>query len=173
MKLSLTTICILCLFFLNSYTVLSSDCDPTQGYCCPDSLGNPVTIKADVTTIPFHAFRDCTTLVSITIPDSVTTIGDSAFAGCTSLISIILPSSITSLGHTVFASSSLKSITMSHILARTISSYHNLKNTVILGDETLNAAYTDSFIGSEAGYNRICKYLGIKKWILIYMIINI
>ena len=183
MKLSLTTI--LCLFFLNSKIVLSSDCDPAQGYCCPYSLGDPVTITAGVTTIPFDAFKDCTTLVSITIPDIVTTIsydaflgcsnlvsvklgnglqtiGDNAFAGCTSLISIILPSSITSLGHTIFTSSSLKSITMSHILARTISSYHHLKNTVIIGDETLNATYTDSFIGGEAGYTRICKYLGIK-----------
>ena len=49
----------------------------------PDSIeGNPVV------RITSYAFRDCTSLTSITIPDYVTTIGDFAFRGCTSLTTI-------------------------------------------------------------------------------------
>ncbi len=48
------------------------------------------------------AFRDCTSLTSVTIPNSVTSIGGSAFEVCTSLTSITIPDSVTSIGSDAF-----------------------------------------------------------------------
>tara|TARA_B100001057_G_scaffold498952_1_gene607786 strand:+ start:2028 stop:2972 length:945 start_codon:yes stop_codon:yes gene_type:complete len=65
--------------------VIIYDCDTgaTGELMIPDSIeGNPVV------RITSYAFRDCTSLTSITIPDCVTTIGDFAFRGCTSLTTI-------------------------------------------------------------------------------------
>jgi hypothetical protein len=55
-----------------------------------------------VTSIGEKAFRNCTSLTSITIPESVTSIGDYAFGGCTSLSSITIPGSVTSIGKYTF-----------------------------------------------------------------------
>ena len=49
-----------------------------------------------------YAFRNCTSLESITIPDGVTSIGDGAFWGCTGLISITISDSLTNLGRDSF-----------------------------------------------------------------------
>ena len=66
-----------------------------------------------VTTIAMLAFRDCTSLTSITIPDSVTSIGDEAFDDCSSLTSITIPDGVTSIGiYTFSGCSSLTSITI-------------------------------------------------------------
>ena len=54
-----------------------------------------VTIPDSVTSIEQYAFRDCTSLTSVTIPDSVTTIGGSAFWGCKNLTSVTIPDSVT------------------------------------------------------------------------------
>ena len=87
------------------------------------------------TNIGSSAFRDCTSLTSITIPDSVTSIGRYAFKGCTAEIiwseepiittigefafseyagdSITIPDGVTSIGEYAFnGSSSLTSITI-------------------------------------------------------------
>jgi hypothetical protein len=61
----------------------------------PDTLGGYPVIA-----IGNDAFRDHTSLTSITIPDSVISIGNNAFRGCTSLTSIAIPDSVTSIGST-------------------------------------------------------------------------
>ena len=53
---------------------------------CKDSI---IPTDGSVTSIGNNAFRNCTSLTSITIPNSVTSIGNNAFYGCTGLTSIV------------------------------------------------------------------------------------
>ena len=67
----------------------------------------------EVEMIGGSAFRDCTSLTSITIPETVFEIGDSAFDGCSSLASVTLSEGVTSIGYCTFRDcSSLASITI-------------------------------------------------------------
>ena len=72
----------------------------------------PVSPEGDkVTSIGRSAFRDCTSLTSITIPDSVTSIGSEAFLGCSGLTSITIPDSVTNINNWTFSGcTSLNSI---------------------------------------------------------------
>ena len=73
----------------------------------------PVYEKLPVTSIGEYAFRNCSSLISITIPNSVTSIGRGAFSDCSSLTSITIPNSVTSIGDRAFSyCSSLTSITI-------------------------------------------------------------
>ena len=64
------------------------------------------------TSIGSYAFRDCTSLTSVTIPNSITSIGREAFRDCTSLTSIEIPASVTSIGQEAFRDcTSLTSVT--------------------------------------------------------------
>ena len=76
------------------------------------SSGNGnIIFDRPLSTIGNEAFRDCTSLSSITLPEGVTSIGDKAFINCTSLSSITLPEGVTSIGEAAFAEcSSLSSI---------------------------------------------------------------
>lgn len=56
----------------------------------------------NVTSIGEYAFRDCTSLTSITIPSSIRDIKSYAFYNCTSINAITVPASVTSLGMGVF-----------------------------------------------------------------------
>ncbi len=55
------------------------------------------------TSIEANAFRNCTSLKSVTISDSITNIESHAFYGCTSLTSVTIPSSVTSIREGAFA----------------------------------------------------------------------
>ena len=80
--------------------------------CAEDAKGELI-IPNGVTSIGYSAFRNCTSLTSITIPNSVTSIGDSAFSGCDSLTSIVIPDSVTSIGWYAFGyCDSLTSVTI-------------------------------------------------------------
>ena len=61
-----------------------------------------ITIPNSVTSIEEWAFGGCDSLTSIVIPDSVTSIADCAFSGCVSLESIIIPNSVTDIGRDAF-----------------------------------------------------------------------
>ena len=66
-------------------TVIITDCDPAAA----GDLVIPETIDGKlVGSIGFGAFRDCSSLTSVTIPNGVTSIGSFAFLGCSSLEAI-------------------------------------------------------------------------------------
>ena len=82
--------------------------------------GNPVDLEIPeeinglkVTAIDHVAFKECTTLKSVTIPDSVTSIGGSAFSDCTELTSVTISESVNSISEYAFYNCiSLKTITI-------------------------------------------------------------
>ncbi len=61
-----------------------------------------VSIPNSVTSIGSYAFQDCSNLTSVTIPDGVTSIGYCAFSGCGRLTSVTIPDSVTSIGGGAF-----------------------------------------------------------------------
>ena len=72
-----------------------------------------VTIPNGVTSIGDRAFAYCESLTSVTIPNSLTSIGQCAFEDCSSLTSVNIPNSVTSIGGGAFAfCSSLTSVTI-------------------------------------------------------------
>jgi len=109
-------------------TVIITDCakDAAGDLVIPETIeGKPVTSiggeafrdctsltsitfgkNSKLTSIGEQAFRKCESLKSITIPDSVTSIGNMAFSGCRGLTSITIPDSVTSIEGGAFSSCS-------------------------------------------------------------------
>ena len=72
-----------------------------------------MTIPNSVTDIGSSAFRECSSLTSVTIPNSVTYIGSSAFSDCSGLTSVTIPNSVNSIDDYVFSGcSGLTSVTI-------------------------------------------------------------
>lgn len=92
--------------------VVSCSTDVTEAI----TIESSVTINGTtypVTQIKYSAFKNCSSLPSVTLPESITTIGFSAFQNCSALTSIYLPEGITSIENYVFEGcSSLSSITL-------------------------------------------------------------
>ncbi len=61
-----------------------------------------VTMPEGVTSISGEAFNNCTSLTSVIIPNSTTEIGDAAFMNCRNLASIAIPEGVTSIGNSTF-----------------------------------------------------------------------
>ena len=61
-----------------------------------------VEVPSSVTSIPSHAFCNCSSLASITLPEGVTKIEDNTFRNCSSLASVTIPASVTSIGDCAF-----------------------------------------------------------------------
>lgn len=73
------------------------------GYLCY-GLGNltDVEIPATVTTIGDNAFRNCTSLESLTLPDAVTSVNKEAFRGCSGLKNLKIGESVSLLHNYAF-----------------------------------------------------------------------
>ena len=77
-----------------------------------------LVFDGDVKIIGENAFKDCSTLTSITIPGSVTGIGDYAFQGCTSITKMEIPDNVTSIGIGAFSGcSNLKEVHITDLVA--------------------------------------------------------
>ncbi|MBQ8545747.1 MAG: leucine-rich repeat domain-containing protein [Clostridia bacterium] len=74
------------------------------GYCAFRNCTSltSLTIEDGVASIGENAFYGCTSLANITIPNSVTTIGSCAFGGCTALTSLTIGEGVTSIGGSAF-----------------------------------------------------------------------
>ncbi|MBO7433245.1 MAG: leucine-rich repeat domain-containing protein [Salinivirgaceae bacterium] len=95
----------------------SSD-DYANNYSGLTTVTIPDTIEYDgdkypVIGISRSAFKNCSSLTSITLPNTIHNIREYAFEGCSSLESVVIPSSVTSLGENVFCNcTSLTSVTL-------------------------------------------------------------
>jgi len=102
-----------------------------------------VTIGNSVTSIGSNAFQDCTGLTSIIIPNSVTSISAYAFQNCTGLTSVTIPNSVTSIGLQAFdGCTNLTSVTFQRA-GTTISNDNSFPNGA-----SLRTAYAAGGIGT-------------------------
>ena len=91
----------------------------TEILCCPARRQGTYAIPSSVTRIGVVAFRDCSSLTSVTIPSSVTTIYNGAFGGCSSLTSVTIGTGVTIIDSFVFfGCSSLTSVTIPESVTR-------------------------------------------------------
>ncbi|MBR5715190.1 MAG: leucine-rich repeat domain-containing protein [Bacteroidales bacterium] len=101
----------------------------------PINYNTTYTIADGIKEIASAAFRNCTSLPSVTISNSVTKIDESAFAYCTSLSSITIPNNTTTIDEHAFEGcSNLKSIYVGSTPAQiTASTFNHVdKSTCVL-----------------------------------------
>ena len=109
-----------------------------------------ITIPNSVTSIGNNAFENCSSFTSVTIPNSVTSIGASAFQNCSSLTSVTIPNSVTSIGNYAFRDcSSLTSVTIPNSV--TFIGWEVFKNCSSLTSVTIPNSVTS--IRTSAFYN--------------------
>ncbi len=96
----------------NSYEVSGIGRITSSEIVIPSTYDDGTHGTLAVTSIKDSAFKDKTTITSITIPNSVTKIDINAFYGCTGLNgSVVIPDSVTSMGgHAFYKCSNLKSV---------------------------------------------------------------
>jgi hypothetical protein len=131
-------------YVVNGSSVTITDCDEAA----TGTLAIPATIVGKpVTSIGVNAFRDCTSLTSITLPDNLTSIGSGAFWNCSSLTSINIPDCVTSIENEAFRGcSNLASINIPDSV--TSIGYQAFRDCTALASITLPDSVTS--IGSYA-----------------------
>lgn len=99
-----------------------------------------------------NAFRDCSSLTSITIPPSVTSIGYKTFSGCSNLTSITIPNNVTSIGRGSFEDcSNLTSVTFANPNNWYVSESSNATSGI-------NLTLTDTYKNAIYLISNYCKY---------------
>ena len=118
-----------------------------------DSSLISVTIGNGVTTIGERAFENCTSLTEITIPNNVSSIGDEVFSGCTSLSSVTVGEGITSISGSMFQyCSELSTI----IVDENNTKYHSVGNCLIETEsKTLVVGCKESIIPTDGSVTKI------------------
>ena len=121
----------------------------------PSTIDDPDYGEQEVAQIKNAAFRDCTSLKSITLPSTLTVIDSNAFEGCTSLTSITLPSSVGYIASNAFEGcTSLTQITLpaetNTIGWETFQGCDNLAS-IALGEDFEGIGYDEGYVeDSEA-----------------------
>ena len=76
-----------------------------------------VFVGDGVTEIGNDAFREMSTLTSISLPDGLLTIGNNAFFSCNGLTSVKIPASVTSIGSQAFCNSKKMNLAQGSVLS--------------------------------------------------------
>ncbi len=85
---------------LDGYNILGID-----NYAFKNNTSvHSVTLAQGIKTIGYGTFLNCTALETVELPDTVTSIGSNAFKGCIKLTRITIPASVTSIQPTSFNS---------------------------------------------------------------------